>query len=57
MERVGGMSCISRPFDTGNQEDHVFTLNSSNVFGVGVFNNGGDKEHATHDKLVLAIGS
>jgi len=48
---------VSRPLDTGNQEDHVFTLNSSSVFGVAVFNNGGDKEHATHDKLVLAIGS
>ena len=48
---------VSRALDTGNQEDHVFTLNSSNVFGVAVFNNSGDKEHATHDKLVLAIGS
>ena len=48
---------VSRAFDTGNQEDHVFTLNSSNIFGVAVFNNGGDKEHATHDKLTLAIGS
>ncbi|MEO8392186.1 MAG: ethylbenzene dehydrogenase-related protein [Chloroflexota bacterium] len=48
---------LSRPFDTANQEDHVFALNSTNVFGVAVFNNGGDKEHATHDKVVLMIGS
>ena len=48
---------VSRPFDTGNQDDHVFTLNSSSVFGVAVFNNSGDKGHATSNKLMLDIGS
>jgi hypothetical protein len=48
---------LNRPFDTGNQEDHVFSLNSNNVFGVAVFNNSGDKMHATHDRLTLTIGS
>jgi hypothetical protein len=48
---------LSRALNTGNPEDHVFTLNSSNVFGVAVFNNADDKQHATKDKLILTIGS
>ncbi len=48
---------MSRPFNTGHPEDHVFTLNSSSVFGVAVFNAADDKEHATHDKLNLILGA
>jgi len=47
---------LSRAFNTGNPDDHVFTLKSNTVFGVAVFNNADDKQHATNDKVTLVIG-
>jgi hypothetical protein len=47
---------LSRDFDTGNDDDAVFTLGADHVFGVAVFDNGHAKEHAAHgDPLTLTI--
>lgn len=47
----------SRVFDTGNEDDNVFTLGGDHVFGVSVFNNGGGNSHAAYgDPLTLHIG-
>lgn len=47
----------SRAFDTGNEDDSVFTLGAEHVFGVSVFDNGGGNSHAAHgDPLTLVVG-
>lgn len=46
-----------RPFNTGNVEDTVFSLNSEYVFGVAVHNSSGGGGHAVYeDPLMLVIG-
>lgn len=45
-----------RALNTGNPEDTVFNLNSSNTFGVAIYNNAGDEKHTVSDKLTLVIG-
>lgn len=47
---------LSRPLNTGNAEDTIFTLNSSNTFGVAAFNNSADELHTVSGKLTLVIG-
>ncbi|MDQ7035905.1 MAG: ethylbenzene dehydrogenase-related protein, partial [Anaerolineae bacterium] len=39
---------LSRAFDTGHEDDSIFTLGGDYVFGVSVFNNGGGNSHAAH---------
>lgn len=45
-----------RALNTGNPEDTVLNLNSSNTFGVAIFNNTGDANHTVSEKLTLVIG-
>lgn len=48
---------MSRAFDTGNEDDNVFTLGADHVFGVSVFDNGGGQSHAAHgEPLTLHVG-